>query len=119
MRPHAGSRDDTEAMGAKGEARMTAPARDATDTTLLVEPDAHGSPRPFDLKAYVRTTCLQLAVCFVLYALSIGPMYWRWYASMYLNGPEYIARIYYPLYLLSAFRPFGEFLNWYVDLWIG
>jgi hypothetical protein len=98
---------------------MTAPASTAIDPTVADGPDPDPPPPPFDLRAYLRTTCLQLAAFFVLYTLSIGPMYWRWYASMYLNGPEYIARIYYPLYLLSAFRPFGEFLNWYVDLWIG
>lgn len=98
---------------------MTAPARTATDAPDAAGPDRDTPPPPFDLKAYIRTTCLQLAVCFVLYTLSIGPMFWRWYDSMYLGGPEYIARLYYPLYLLSAFKPFGEFLNWYVDLWIG
>ncbi len=96
---------------------MTAPARTATDASGTAGSDEN-TPPSFDLKAYLRTTFLQLVVCFVLYTLSIGPMYWRWYASMYLNGPEYIAKLYYPLYLLSAFRPFGEFLNWYVGLWI-
>jgi len=102
-------------MGAKGESEIAAPA---TDGAGAAGPD-QDTPPPFDLKAYLRTTCLQLVVFFVLYTLSIGPMYWRWYDSMYLNGPEYIARLYYPLYLMSAFKPFGEFLNWYVDLWIG
>jgi hypothetical protein len=97
---------------------MTAPALTAKDSTVAPGSEGDAEPRPFDLRAYLRTTFLQLAVFFVLYTLSIGPMYWRWYASMYLNGPEYIARLYYPLYLLSAFRPFGEFLNWYVGLWI-
>jgi len=97
---------------------MTETAPTATDTTGAAGPEPDTPPPAFSLKAYIRTTLLQLAVIFVLYTLSIGPMYWRWYESMYLNGPEYIARLYYPLYLMSAFKPFGEFLNWYVDLWI-
>lgn len=74
----------------------------------------------FDLRAYLRTTLWQLAACFVVYTLSIGPLFWQWYSSMYLNGPSFYAKLYYPLYLLAGLiPPFGEFLNWYVDLWIG
>jgi hypothetical protein len=74
----------------------------------------------FDLRAYIRTTLWQMAACFVVYVLSIGPLYWQWYSSMYLNGPSFYAKLYYPLYLLAGLiPPFGEFLNWYVELWMG
>jgi hypothetical protein len=56
---------------------------------------------------------------FVLYALSIGPMYWKWYAAIYAEGPGWIVAFYYPLWLLSgAIPPLGHFLNWYIRLWI-
>ena len=59
------------------------------------------------------------AFLFVLYALSIGPMYWRWYEAVYASGSSWVVAFYYPLWVLAGvFPPLGHFLNWYVRLWI-
>ncbi|MEX0727077.1 MAG: hypothetical protein WD065_12450, partial [Planctomycetaceae bacterium] len=63
---------------------------------------------------------LRLIALFVLYVASIGPLYWTWYESMYLSGPKWIARLYYPLLLLcSIVPPFGDLVDWYIGLWVG
>jgi len=65
------------------------------------------------------TSCLQLATAFIIYVFSIGPMYWSWYRGVYCEGPQIAVRIYSPLYHLAGWcPPFGEWLNWYVQLWI-
>ena len=104
--------ENGSSTGTPSEAEATRPV--AADSAPAEEEPA------FDLRAYIRTTLWQMAACFVVYVLSIGPLYWQWYSSMYLNGPSFYAKLYYPLYLLAGLiPPFGEFLNWYVDLWIG
>lgn len=58
-------------------------------------------------------------IFFSLYTFSIGPMYWTWYESRYMHGNELVAIFYEPLRLLGEWVPFfGEWLNWYVKLWI-
>ncbi len=56
----------------------------------------------------------------VLYALSIGPFYWSWYKSRFVGGSSMLAAIYMPLvWVADAVPPFGEWMNWYIHLWIG
>lgn len=59
------------------------------------------------------------AVAFVVYVLSIGPMYWPYYNSKFNLGHPIIAAIYEPLYILCQWIPP---LSWLVDnyilLWI-
>lgn len=63
---------------------------------------------------------VRLIVLFALYAGSIGPMYWRWYESMYLSGPRWVARLYYPLlFVCILIPPFGDLIDWYIGLWVG
>lgn len=115
------------AAGPAGKRRMndahsTRPPIEAEGSPPAATQPASGGNEPpeFDLRAYIRTTLWQLAACLVVYVLSIGPLYWQWYSSMYLNGPSFYAKLYYPLYLLAGLiPPFGEFLNWYVELWHG
>lgn len=62
---------------------------------------------------------LQVVITWVIYVLSIGPLYWQWYAGKYVNGPSVIAALYEPLWqLCGIFPPLGWFVNWYVSLWI-
>jgi hypothetical protein len=67
----------------------------------------------------LRRRLLKLAVLFGVYVLSIGPMYWKWFAAMHgLASPVYRA-IYLPLEFLARAVPFfGQFLDWYVSLWL-
>jgi hypothetical protein len=54
----------------------------------------------------------------VLYALSIGPMYWKWYEARYVGGSYWILAFYEPLIQLGRVGFVGDFLNWYIDLWV-
>lgn len=54
------------------------------------------------------------------YVFSIGPMYWWWYESKFVGGTAWIAAFYEPLVWVAQRVPgFGEWLSWYVGLWIG
>ena len=65
------------------------------------------------------TVTLQVVITWVLYILSIGPMYWTWFGGKYANGSFVVAAIYEPLLQLGEFiPPLGRFLNWYVSLWL-
>lgn len=69
---------------------------------------------------FLKYVAVQVLIFFALYVLSIGPMYWQWYAGRNLGSNSLIAAFYEPLYQLAGWcEPFGEFMNWYVDLWIG
>jgi hypothetical protein len=58
-------------------------------------------------------------VYFSIYAISLGPMYWRWWEGKYLNGSKFIAAFYEPLFLVSGWiPPLGWFLNSYVHIWV-
>lgn len=60
----------------------------------------------------------RMTVLFGLYVLSIGPMYWRWYSSEFVNGSPYVRAFYRPLWLLARRFPwFGEWLDFYVQMW--
>lgn len=55
----------------------------------------------------------------LLYMLSIGPMFWSWYESTYVSGSPWIAVIYAPLLVACELcPPFGWFVNSYINLWI-
>ena len=76
--------------------------------------------RRYTVWSFAWNVALQLLIFFVLYTLSIGPMYWRWYAGRNLEPASPVAAFYHPLYRLAEWNDaFGEFMNWYVDLWIG
>ena len=73
-------------------------------------------PRP---RSRFWSITLQLVVFWVVYILSIGPLYWQWYMGKHVNGPTLIAALYEPLYqLCGLIPPLGWFVNWYVHFWI-
>lgn len=54
-----------------------------------------------------------------IYVLSIGPMYWHWYGGRFAGGSQIVAAFYEPIFVLASFVPwFGEWMDWYVSLWI-
>lgn len=66
-----------------------------------------------------RSTILQILITWTVYVLSIGPLYWKWFEGKHVSGPNLVAAFYEPLYQLAGiFPPLGEFLNWYIALWI-
>jgi len=53
------------------------------------------------------------------YVLSMGPMYWHWYGGRFAGGSQLIVAFYEPLFILATLVPwFGEWMDWYVGLWI-
>lgn len=62
---------------------------------------------------------IRLLVFLLLYVLSIGPMYWSWYEARFVGGNYWVAALYEPLSQASRIEPVGEFLDWYIELWIG
>ncbi len=71
------------------------------------------------LLEYLIASAEQMVILFGLYVLSIGPMYWTWIAAKHVDGSYYIAAFYEPLWFLAGLvPPLGEWLNWYVCLWI-
>lgn len=87
-------------------------------------PDAPvGPPEPADRPTgvWVRLEALaeRLFILFSLYVLSIGPLYWQWYGAKYVSGPPLLAAFYEPLWILAGWcPPLGEWINWYVRLWV-
>ena len=62
---------------------------------------------------------VQLAVLFVLYVLSTGPMYWWIFEAYYLGGSQFLAQLYYPLVIACEMSDtIGAFFEWYVGLWV-
>ena len=60
----------------------------------------------------------RVIILLVLYVLSIGPSFWLWMESMYLESGPAIATFYYPLVLVCDWIPlFGDLVNWYIRLW--
>jgi hypothetical protein len=73
------------------------------------------APRRNNLRRFL----LRLAVMFTLYVLSIGPLYWKWYAAKVGLGSPVFILLYRPLETLAELiPPLGHFLNWYISLWI-
>lgn len=89
----------------------TEPDQPETSTETLAPPQ-----RPRSRFWEVTT---QVLVSWVLYMLSIGPVYWQWYAGKYVNGPTILSAFYEPLWrLCGIIPPLRWFMNWYVSLWI-
>lgn len=88
----------------------TIPARSVQTETIE---QARQTPLEKAARIYNR-----LLIVLVLYVLSIGPSFWLWMDSMYMEGPPAFAAFYYPLLLLCDWiPPFGELVNWYIRLW--
>jgi hypothetical protein len=60
-----------------------------------------------------------LLIGFALYVLSAGPFYWKIYEAYRLDGSPYLASLYLPLVVLSEVSDtFGQWMDWYVGLWV-
>lgn len=57
----------------------------------------------------------RLTVGWVLYTLSIGPLFWTWFESRYVDGPKWIAALYLPMQLARDYFPAYRVC---VDTWI-
>jgi hypothetical protein len=67
------------------------------------------------LFGFVQRTFLLLGI----YVLSFGPMYWHWYGGRFAGGSQIVAAFYEPIVVIATFVPwFGEWMDWYVGLWI-
>jgi hypothetical protein len=87
------------------------------DVRRMLAARAEGARKP--QPTALRRMLIRLAVMFTLYVLSIGPLYWKWYAAKVGVGSPMYLILYRPLEMLSAWiPPLGHFLNWYVSLWI-
>lgn len=72
------------------------------------------SPLEFAAAVYNR-----VLVATVVYVLSIGPMFWHWHEATFLHGEPFVAKLYYPLLIACTIcPPFGDWVNWYINLWI-
>ena len=62
---------------------------------------------------------VRIVIALVLYVLSIGPMFWFWYEAENMGGWPIMRLIYFPLRLLCRFEIVEEWLNEYINWWIG
>lgn len=78
------------------------------------------STTPADrLRRFIAWLPVYLLVSFVLYVLSIGPLFWYWYDDYYVGASGEFARFYIPLQeMCRRFEPLAKFVNWYVSLWV-
>ena len=65
-----------------------------------------------------RRALVLFAVFWVLYTLSIGPMYWTWYSAAYIRGPSWVLAVYGPLQYTGERVPaFGRWIDDYIWWW--
>ena len=57
------------------------------------------------------------ACLFLLYVLSIGPMFWTWYDAHTVNGSKFIVLFYEPLKMMSNIPIFGDMVDRYISWW--
>jgi hypothetical protein len=83
-------------------------------------PETRELPPPDDDESPWQATVEWWLVGFLLYGLSIGPMYWHWFLGKYTEcGPIWIAMFYEPLWLLARWiPPLGWCLDSYIRWWI-
>ncbi len=62
---------------------------------------------------------VQLMAFAVVYVLSIGPLFWQWYAAWNANGSYFFAAFYEPLRVAcEKSETVRNAVNWYINLWI-
>ncbi|MBT5018677.1 hypothetical protein N9153_00910 [Planctomicrobium sp.] len=90
-----------------------------TIETQPVETDQISSIEDEGWRGYIIASVEQMIILVGIYIFSVGPMYWRWLEAKQVDGSYVFAVMYEPLWILAGiFPPFGEWLNWYVRLWI-
>jgi hypothetical protein len=66
----------------------------------------------------VRGVVLQFVVFWVIYTLSIGPMYWTWFGAAYVGGSHWVIAFYSPLQTACEYVPYyGEWVESYIWWW--
>lgn len=84
----------------------------------LVTTEPRSSP-PLGRGRRFRRYLWRLVLFWTVYTLSIGPLFWAWFESVYLEGSPLIFAFYLPLLLTCEFIPWwGWIVNAYVNLWI-
>jgi hypothetical protein len=74
----------------------------------------------FSWRAWAFESAQQIFLIAGIYILSIGPMYWHWYGARFAGGSQVLAGFYEPLRIAAELvPPFGAWMDWYVQLWIG
>lgn len=74
----------------------------------------------FDWREWLWGFIQRMLVMLTIYVLSIGPLYWQWYGARFAGGSTLLAAFYEPLVIIAQWiPPFGEWMDWYVGLWIG
>ena len=89
-------------------------------TSIPVQKPAPAKPVSHWKNLFLRLYC-RLMVAFYLcliYALSIGPIYWDWYDSEHGVESKLLAVTYRPLIWACQFEPLGKLMQWYLDFWI-
>ena len=88
----------------------------AADTTSPEQPE---QPRQATLLGWFLGFVLRVGLFLVIYALSIGPLYWQWYGARFAGGSPLLAAFYEPLFRLASWcPPLERWMDWYVSLWI-
>lgn len=88
----------------------------ADNESMLSTPQGE---EPQGWREYIVASIEQMIILLGVYIFSIGPMYWIWLESKQVDGTYAFAVIYEPLWILAGIiPPLGEWLNWYVRLWI-
>jgi len=95
------------------------PTQSLTSTASQASIDAKPSPRGLTPLEFAASVYNRVVILMLIYVLSIGPMYWEWVDSMYLQGHPAVARFYYPLLILcDLIPPLGDLINWYLSFWV-
>jgi len=76
------------------------------------------TPLSVRLMKYLLRLAIQLPVFLALYVLSIGPLFWQWYESYYLDGSPFFKILYLPLLLACNNETVRYYVNRYIDWWI-
>ncbi|KAA0131965.1 MULTISPECIES: hypothetical protein [Gimesia] len=70
-------------------------------------------------RRYIISYLIQLAIFLTIYILSIGPLFWQWFASYHSMSSPFFAAFYMPLLLACDLcPPLADGVNWYINLWI-
>jgi hypothetical protein len=83
----------------------------------MPEPPTEWSPWKHLLYKFV----LPMVAALALYVLSIGPMFWVWYASfndLHLDSTPWPTIFYLPLLFACENEVIRNVVNWYINLWI-
>jgi hypothetical protein len=90
----------------------------AADRVLSPE-EAPIDPQPASWRNWLFGFAQRMFLLIGLYVLSIGPMYWHWYGGRFAGGSQLVAAFYEPIFIMATLVPwFGEWMDWYVGLWI-